>query len=107
MQLAKAISDLASKYQDYTALNLSKLIQQKSLSTKEKGVAEALKGMMIEAGFDEARIDGLGNVIGRIGNGKKVIALDGHIDTVDFGNPDNWHFDPISGEIKDIGRAHV
>jgi putative selenium metabolism hydrolase len=105
MELAKTIHDLAYKYQDYTAQNLSKLIQQKSLSTKEKGVAEALKAMMIEAGFDEARIDGLGNVIGRIGNGKKVIALDGHIDTVDFGNLENWHFDPIAGTVKD-GFVH-
>jgi putative selenium metabolism hydrolase len=101
MQLSKQIYDLAKKYQDYTAQNLSKLITQKSLSTKEQGMAEALKNMMIEAGFDEARIDGLGNVIGRIGNGKKIIAIDGHIDTVDVGNLNNWHFDPISGEIKD------
>ncbi|MCH7774781.1 MAG: YgeY family selenium metabolism-linked hydrolase, partial [Bacteroidetes bacterium] len=36
--------------------------------------------MMDEAGFDEVKIDGLGNVIGRIGNGKKIIAIDGHID---------------------------
>ncbi|MDR3611777.1 MAG: YgeY family selenium metabolism-linked hydrolase [Ignavibacteriaceae bacterium] len=105
MEQAKTIYDLAKKYQDYTAQNLSKLIQQKSLSTQEKGVAEALKGMMIEAGFDEARIDGLGNVIGRIGNGKKVIAIDGHIDTVDIGNIENWHFDPLAGIVKD-GYVH-
>jgi putative selenium metabolism hydrolase len=105
MQSAKTIYDLAKKYQDYTSQNLSKLIQQKSLSTTEKGMAEALKAMMIEAGFDEARIDGLGNVIGRIGNGKKVIAIDGHIDTVDIGNIENWHFDPLAGTIKD-GFVH-
>jgi putative selenium metabolism hydrolase len=105
MESAKIIYDLAKKYQDYTAQNLSKLIQQKSLSTQEKGVAEALKDMMIEAGFDEAKIDGLGNVIGRIGNGKKVIAIDGHIDTVDIGNIENWHFDPLAGQVKD-GYVH-
>jgi putative selenium metabolism hydrolase len=61
--------------------------------------------MMLKAGFDEARIDGLGNVIGRIGNGKKIIAIDGHIDTVDLGNLENWHFDPLAGEVKD-GFVH-
>jgi putative selenium metabolism hydrolase len=61
--------------------------------------------MMDEAGFDETRIDGLGNIIGKIGNGKKIIAIDGHIDTVDVGNIDNWNFDPFSGEIKD-GYIH-
>ena len=29
-------------------------------------------------------------MIGRIGNGPKVIAFDGHIDTVDLGNLENW-----------------
>jgi len=105
MELSEQIFNLAKKYQDYTAQNLSKLIQQKSLSTQEKGMAGALRDMMLEAGFDEARIDGLGNVIGRIGNGKKIIALDGHIDTVDLGNLENWHFDPLAGEVKD-GFVH-
>jgi putative selenium metabolism hydrolase len=60
---------------------------------------------MEEAGFDEVRIDGLGNVIGRIGNGKKILAIDGHMDTVDMGNLNNWDFDPLGGEIKD-GFVH-
>ena len=86
MDLAKTILQKAEEYKNYTANNLSKLIKIKSLSGEEEGVAYALKLMMEEAGFDEARIDGLGNVIGRIGNGKKIIAIDGHIDTVDLGN---------------------
>ena len=57
-------------------------------------------------GFDEARIDGLGNVIGRVGSGKRVIAFDGHIDTVEVGNAANWKFDPFCGEIRD-GFVHV
>jgi putative selenium metabolism hydrolase len=99
------INELSAKYADYTATNLSKLVKIKSLSLGEKAVAEELKCQMIEAGFDEARIDNLGNVIGRIGNGKKVLAFDGHIDTVDVGNAANWNSDPFSGEIKD-GYVH-
>jgi len=52
----------------------------------------------------------LGNVIGRIGTGKKIIAIDGHIDVVNIGNKDNWTFEPFSGEIKDgfvYGRGSV
>lgn len=99
------INELAEKYADYTAGNLSELVKIRSLSTREKDVAEELKRQMLEAGFDEARIDGLGNVIGRIGNGKKILVFDGHIDTVDVGNIANWNFDPFSGEIKD-GYVH-
>lgn len=105
MELAKQILQKSEEYKGYTADNLSKLIQIKSLSTQEKEVALAMKTMMEESNFDEVRIDGLGNVIGRIGNGKKIIAVDGHIDTVDLGNPDDWEFDPLGGEIKN-GFVH-
>ena len=99
------IKELSEKYRDYTANNLSKLIQIKSLSKEEKLVQLELKRQMEEAGFDEVKIDGLGNVIGRIGNGKKILAIDGHMDTVDMGNLKNWDFDPLGGEIKD-GFVH-
>ncbi len=99
------IYELANKYESYTAQNLSKLIQHKSISCQEENVQKELKMQMEEAGFDEVKIDGLGNVIGRIGNGKKVLAIDAHMDTVDLGNMANWSFDPLSGEIKD-GYVH-
>ncbi len=73
--LSKRILELAAKYKDYTAQNLSKLVQIKSLSMQEKDVQHELKRQMEEAGFDEVRFDGLGNVIGRIGNGKKSLLL--------------------------------
>lgn len=101
MDLSKKIFESAARYGDTTALNLSKLIRQKSLSTKEKKAACELVTMMEEACFDEVKTDGLGNIIGRIGKGSKVIAFDAHIDTVDSGNLDNWSFDPFGGEIKD------
>jgi len=105
MELSEVILKKANEYSDYTASNLSKLIQIKSLSGEEKGVVNEVKRMMEEAGFDDVRIDGLGNAVGRIGSGNKIIAIDGHIDTVDLGNLDAWDFDPLSGEIKD-GFVH-
>jgi len=104
-KIAQKINELAEKYRDYTANNLSKMVKIKSLSMQEKEVQLELKRQMEEAGFDEVRIDGLGNVIGRIGNGKKILAIDGHMDTVDLGNLENWTFDPLGGEIKD-GFVH-
>ena len=104
-EILQKINLLAGSYGDYTAANLSKLVKIKSLSTGEKAVAIELKRQMEEAGFDEVRTDGLGNVIGRIGNGKKILAFDGHIDTVDTGNLSNWTGDPFSGEVLD-GFVH-
>jgi putative selenium metabolism hydrolase len=109
-EIFSKINELSLKYRDYTANNLSKLVKIKSTSMNEKDVQLELKRQMEEAGFDEVKIDGLGNVIGRIGNGKRILAIDGHMDTVDVGNIDNWNFDPFSGEIKDgfvYGRGTV
>ena len=105
MELSELILKKANEYSEYTASNLSKLIQIKSLSGEEKEVGNEVKRMMEKAGFDEVKIDGLGNAVGRIGSGKKIIAIDGHIDTVDLGNLDAWDFDPLGGEIKD-GYVH-
>ena len=52
-------------------------------------------------GFDEAYFDGLGSVIGRIGNGPIKILMDGHIDCVGVGDRDAWEFDPFEGKHED------
>lgn len=109
-QLVRNINEKSEKYSAYTAENLSKLVRIPSLSCGEGGVAAELTRQMEEAGFDEVKIDGLGNVIGRIGKGKAVLALDAHIDTVDVGNPDNWSYEPFCGSVKDgfvLGRGTV
>jgi len=105
METFRKIYEYSEKYADYTAKNLSRLVQIKSLSMGEKDVQLELKKQMEVAGFDEVRIDGLGNVIGRIGNGKTILAIDAHMDTVDTGQLENWNFNPFSGEIKD-GFVH-
>ncbi len=105
MIITKQILELAKKYENYTAENLSRVVKHKSLSLQEESVIQEFKSIMEEAGFDEVRIDKLGNIIGRMGNGKKLITIDGHIDVVDIGNLANWDFDPLGGEIKD-GYVH-
>jgi len=96
---AEKVMQLAEKYRDLTARNLSRLVQIKSLTGGEKEVAVELKKQMADAGFDEVRLDGLGSVLGRIGRGKRLLAFDAHIDTVDQGNLDNWSEPPFSGKI--------
>jgi len=104
------IRTLAEKYADYTSANLGKLVKIKSTSGNEKAVQHEVMRQMIEAGFDEVKFDGLGNAIGRIGSGKTILAIDGHIDTVDTGNLANWQTDPFLGEVVDgfvMGRGTV
>ena len=45
---------------------------------------------MEKLGYDKVEFDKLGNVIGWMGTGDKIIAIDSHIDTVGIGNRENW-----------------
>ena len=105
MTIQQEIKEKAKLYRDYTAINLSKLVKTKSYSSKEEDVCKLLVELCKEAGFDEVRIDGLGSVIGRVGYGKKILAFDAHIDTVEVGDPTQWKFDPFCGTI-DNGLVH-
>jgi putative selenium metabolism hydrolase len=106
----KQIIEKAKHYEQDTTLFLCDMIGHPSFSTQEKEVIECIKAEMEKAGFDEVRIDGLGNVIGRIGHGKRVIAFDAHIDTVYAGDLALWKTDPFKAEVRDghvIGRGSV
>ncbi len=80
---------------------LRDIIAIKSLSSQEEQVIMRIKEEMERCKYDEVRIDPMGNILGRIGNGKHIIALDAHVDTVDVGNPVNWSIDPFKGAQKD------
>lgn len=84
---------------------LSDIVKIPSLSRSEQQVAQRIAEEMQAVGFDEVRFDGLGSVVGRMGTGPRAVAMDGHIDTVDVGDPDAWDKDPYSGEISG-GRVH-
>ena len=101
MTLAQEVMRLAVAYRDETAANLGRLVKIRSVSMEEREVCAELARQMTEAGFDEVKIDGLGNVLGRIGSGPRVLAIDAHLDTVDTGNLDNWSFDPFVGDVVD------
>ena len=68
-----------------------------SESCEEKEVVACSKAEMESLGYDEVKVDGLGNVMGFMGEGDKIIAIDSHIDTVGIGNIENWDADPYEG----------
>jgi putative selenium metabolism hydrolase len=95
------IMQKAKEYEMDTAKFLSKMVKTPAFSGKEKDVIEVIKQEMEKVGFDEIKIDGLGSIIGKIGNGKRLIAFDAHIDTVYPGAKELWNFDPFDGRIQD------
>jgi len=101
----QSLKNIAQKYVDYSAGLLSKMIMIKSLSGGEEQMARFMKTQFEQAGADEVVIDGLGNVVARLGSRGPVIAFDGHLDTVDVGQKNLWKSDPLSGERKS-GRVY-
>ena len=72
-----------------------------SMNSKIGPVGERIQAEMKKLGFDEVRFDKMGNTIGRIGNGERVIVYDSHIDTVGVGDRSEWKWDPFKGKIED------
>ena len=72
-----------------------------SESSKEREVILRIKHEMERLGFDEVKIDGMGNILGRVGSGSRVIAIDAHIDTVGVGDRAAWRWDPYKGKVED------
>jgi len=64
-------------------------------------VGERIQAEMRKLGYDEVRFDKMGNTIGRIGSGRKVLVYDSHIDTVGVGDQEDWEWDPFTGKVED------
>lgn len=78
------------------------LVRIPSLSGAEGAVAERIVVEMQTLGYDEVRVDAMGNVLGRMGpTGSPAILFDGHMDTVDVGDVRQWGDDPFGGVIRD------
>ena len=95
------ILEHAKKYAKEMNQFLRDMIAIPSESCQEEKVVLRIKEEMEKVGFDEITIDPMGNIIGRIGQGKHVIAMDAHIDTVGIGDIKQWHFDPYIGMEND------
>lgn len=102
------ILKLAEKYKPEMTKFLRDMIRIPSESCQEKEVVLRIKEEMEKVGFDKVEIDPMGNVLGYIGHGKHVIAMDAHIDTVGIGDRNLWNYDPYEGYEDDeiiIGRG--
>ena len=104
----KKIVEKAEYYKADMSKFLRDMIAIPSESCNEKEVVLRIKKEMESVGFDRIEIDPMGNILGYIGKGKHLIALDAHIDTVGVGNLSNWDYDPYKGYEDDeiiVGRG--
>ena len=97
----KLIKGQAEKYESSMTKFLRDLIAIPGESCGEKGVINRIAQEMELLGFDKVEIDGMGNILGYMGNGETLIGYDAHIDTVGLGELSNWNFDPYKGYEND------
>ena len=91
----------AESYKPSIARFLRDLIALPSESCQEREVIRRIKQEMVTVGFDRVEVDSMGNVLGYMGRGRHLVAMDAHIDNVGVGNPENWKFDPYKGYEDD------
>jgi succinyl-diaminopimelate desuccinylase len=82
---------------------LQQMIRTLSLPGHEGELASLVANEMHDLGYDEVRIDEVGNVLGRIeGRGQApALMFNTHLDHVDVGDPVSWPHPPFGGEIHD------
>ena len=108
--LYRKIREKAAALEGDTVRFLSDMIRTPSFSTKEAAVIDVIKKEMERVGFDDQRVDRLGNVIGRVGSGPRTVAFDAHIDTVYAGDESLWNTPPFEPVVKEgviTGRGAV
>lgn len=96
-----AIKKAAENYEKDMTKFLRDLVSIPSQSCEEEAVIKRVKEEMDRLDFDKTEIDPMGNILGYMGSGEKIIAFDGHIDTVGLGEMSNWKFDPYKGYEND------
>ena len=99
--MKEKISKLSKACRDNVIEFLRDIISIPSVSGKEGEVVERIRQEMERLGYDKVWMDSLGNLFGQIGSGKRILVIDGHCDTVDVGNSDNWNVDPFRGDYRD------
>jgi len=104
----KKLLEQAYKYENEISKFLRDMIKISSESCNEENVIIRIKEEMEKVGFDKIKIDKMGNILGYIGHGKHLIAMDAHIDTVGVGDISLWKYDPYEGYEDEkiiIGRG--
>ena len=96
-----AIDGYVSAHADEVVAFLKEFIAIRSVTYEEGDAVSFFAGKLREFGFDEVRIDAVGNALGRVGRGKTTLLYDAHIDTVEPGNPAVWGMNPLEAQVVD------
>ncbi len=95
-----AIRSRAKHYEARMVRFLRDIVAIPGESGQERRVIQRIRREMnATKAFDRVWTDPMGNLFGRIGRGKRIIAIDAHCDTVGVGDRNEWKHDPHKGKV--------
>ncbi|MEJ5248943.1 MAG: YgeY family selenium metabolism-linked hydrolase [Caldilinea sp.] len=95
-----SVRRLVDQHSDAIIRFLRELCAIPSFDSQIGPVGERAQAEMRKLGFDAVWFDSMGNTLGRIGDGPRILLYDSHIDTVGIGNRDDWDWDPFIGKVE-------
>lgn len=84
---------------------LRDLVRTESTPGREEAVVRRIVREMRDLGYDEAWVDEAGNAVGRLGQGRPVVLIDCHVDTIPLHSLEQWRYDPLGAQV-DKGRLY-
>jgi putative selenium metabolism hydrolase len=92
-RVAAARNDILAFFREIVAIP--------SMDSDIEKVGERVGEEMERLAFDEIYVDAYGSIVGRIGDGDRVLLFDSHLDTVGIGDLAQWEWDPFEGKVED------
>ncbi len=106
----KALIESVDQHREEILSFAQDLVRIRSYPGDEEAAVRCVEAMMQRLEYDEVWVDGMGNIIGRVGEGPRVLMFDSHLDTVEVNDADEWTVEPFSGLMRDgmlYGRGSV
>ena len=92
-EVAAAEDDILTFFREIVAIP--------STDSDIEAVGQRVSEELVKLGFDAVYVDRYGSIVGRMGEGERIILFDSHIDTVGIGSPEKWEWDPFEGKVED------
>lgn len=104
------LRDLLAARHDSLMGFLRDIVSIPSYDSNIRDVARRVESELRLLGFEDVHYAPYGDLVARIGDGKRKLIYDSHLDTVGVGDPKEWKYDPFGGVIQDgmmYGRGVV
>jgi putative selenium metabolism hydrolase len=99
-EIVTQVTDVLAGFGDEMTAFLREIVAIPSYDGQLGEVGRVVGDRMRSLGFQDIRFDAMGNILGRIGRGPRVLLYDSHLDTVGVSDRAAWAWDPFAGKVE-------